>query len=220
MLTADLSRVVVMSGDGGRGVRWLHRRRSSTSLGDDDHRVSGLPAGSGRAAAAARRVAGGVDRRERQLDGDRKRGRVLPARRWGGMLLATTSVGWVFVADALTLVWSALFVVCNRVGARPRPHRRSRARHVAGRSVGGFSALLGGARRPRRGLPLLLPDGRRGRNPRADRGHGARPARHREFGPGLPQRGARGRRPGRGGSRVCARRAEAARVRISGWGCC
>ncbi|HEX7311549.1 MAG TPA: MFS transporter [Gaiellaceae bacterium] len=58
----------------------------------------------------------------------------------GGLLLAATSVGWVFVADALTLVWSAIFVVQlhSRFEAPPvRPERRSTFREA----VAGFSTL-------------------------------------------------------------------------------
>jgi predicted MFS family arabinose efflux permease len=40
----------------------------------------------------------------------------------GGLLLAVASVGWVFVADALTLVWSAIFVVqLHSPPAEPKP---------------------------------------------------------------------------------------------------
>jgi MFS family permease len=58
----------------------------------------------------------------------------------GGLLLAATSVGWVFVADALTLVWSAIFVVQlhSRFEAPPvKPERRSTFREA----VAGFSTL-------------------------------------------------------------------------------
>ena len=58
----------------------------------------------------------------------------------GGLLLAATSVGWVFVADALTLVWSAVFVVQlhSRFEAPPvKPERRSTFREA----VAGFSTL-------------------------------------------------------------------------------
>jgi MFS family permease len=59
----------------------------------------------------------------------------------GGLLLAATSVGWVFVADALTLVWSAIFVV--QLHSRPAdaptagPARRNTFREVGA----GFSTL-------------------------------------------------------------------------------
>jgi MFS family permease len=58
----------------------------------------------------------------------------------GGLLLAVASVGWVFVADALTLVWSAFFVVQLRapreeVTAPREP--KSTYREI----VAGFSAL-------------------------------------------------------------------------------
>jgi predicted MFS family arabinose efflux permease len=57
----------------------------------------------------------------------------------GGLLLGVASVGWVFVADALTLVWSAQLVL--------QIHSRSEAPHTATRTtafrkaVAGFSAL-------------------------------------------------------------------------------
>lgn len=60
----------------------------------------------------------------------------------GGLLLATTSVGWVFVADAVTLVWSAALIVQVRSpGAAAPSHveRKSTAREV----TAGFSALVG-----------------------------------------------------------------------------
>ena len=59
----------------------------------------------------------------------------------GGLLLAVTSVGWVFVADALTLVWSALFVVQLRSRREERAlwERESVWREVAA----GFKALAG-----------------------------------------------------------------------------
>jgi predicted MFS family arabinose efflux permease len=57
----------------------------------------------------------------------------------GGLLLAASSVGWVFVADALTLVWSALFVI--QLHSRPvvptQTERKSTFREVAA----GFSTL-------------------------------------------------------------------------------
>src|SRR5580765_2544793 len=37
----------------------------------------------------------------------------------GGLLLAVASIGWVFVADALTLVWSSIFVL--QIHSRPEP---------------------------------------------------------------------------------------------------
>jgi MFS family permease len=58
----------------------------------------------------------------------------------GGLLLAATSVGWVFVADALTLVWSAVFVVQlhSRFEAPPvKPERRNTFREA----IAGFSTL-------------------------------------------------------------------------------
>jgi predicted MFS family arabinose efflux permease len=58
----------------------------------------------------------------------------------GGLLLAAASVGWVFVADALTLVWSALFVIqlhSRPVVAPAHAERKSTFREV----VAGFSTL-------------------------------------------------------------------------------
>jgi predicted MFS family arabinose efflux permease len=58
----------------------------------------------------------------------------------GGLLLAAASVGWVFVADALTLVWSALFVIqlhSRPVVAQAPAERKSTFREV----VAGFSTL-------------------------------------------------------------------------------
>ena len=65
----------------------------------------------------------------------------------GGLLLAVASVGWVFVADALTLLWSAFFVLQLK---SPReevsiPHER---RSVFREMSAGFSAL-GGEREAR-----------------------------------------------------------------------
>ncbi len=57
----------------------------------------------------------------------------------GGLLLAVTGVGWVFVADALTLVWSALLVVQIRSRKEARAEvERGNARAEA---VAGFRAL-------------------------------------------------------------------------------
>jgi predicted MFS family arabinose efflux permease len=58
----------------------------------------------------------------------------------GGLLLAAASVGWVFVADALTLVWSALFVIqlhSRPVVAQAQAERKSTFQEV----VAGFSTL-------------------------------------------------------------------------------
>ena len=59
----------------------------------------------------------------------------------GGVLLAVTSVGWVFVVDALTLVWSAVFVV----QLRSRPEERAVREHanVWTEIAAGFRALGG-----------------------------------------------------------------------------
>lgn len=69
----------------------------------------------------------------------------------GGLLLAAASVGWVFVADALTLVWSALFVVQLRSRAEP-PARRERT-GTWGEAFAGFSTL--GAERDARVIVFL-----------------------------------------------------------------
>jgi predicted MFS family arabinose efflux permease len=57
----------------------------------------------------------------------------------GGLLLAVSSVGWVFVADAATLVWSALLVVQIRAPAaeKPPPARESALREA----LAGYRAL-------------------------------------------------------------------------------
>ena len=107
----------------------------------------------------------------------------------GGLLLAATSVGWVFVADALTLVWSAIFVVQLHSRPADAPTARPERRNTFREAVAGFSTLWARARRARHRLPLLLPDDRRRRAARAARRHGARPARHRQLGPRLPQCG-------------------------------
>ena len=58
----------------------------------------------------------------------------------GGLLLAATSVGWVFVADALTLVWSAIFVV--QLHSRPvEAPARAERRNTFREAVAGFSTL-------------------------------------------------------------------------------
>jgi predicted MFS family arabinose efflux permease len=57
----------------------------------------------------------------------------------GGLLLAATSVGWVFVADAATLVWSASLVVQIRA---PRQEERAAVAGGALReAVAGYKAL-------------------------------------------------------------------------------
>jgi predicted MFS family arabinose efflux permease len=58
----------------------------------------------------------------------------------GGLLLAAASVGWVFVADALTLVWSAQLVL--RIRARAADDRPARAHEkVLPELLAGFKAL-------------------------------------------------------------------------------
>src|SRR6266536_1629684 len=57
----------------------------------------------------------------------------------GGLLLAVASVGWVFVADALTLVWSALFVI--QIHSRPEPPHTAERVGAIRKAVAGFSAL-------------------------------------------------------------------------------
>ncbi|MHB8644092.1 MAG: MFS transporter, partial [Gaiellaceae bacterium] len=57
----------------------------------------------------------------------------------GGLLLAAASVGWVFVADAVTLVWSALLVLQIRA---PREQRQAPEHESVLRELGaGFRAL-------------------------------------------------------------------------------
>jgi MFS family permease len=58
----------------------------------------------------------------------------------GGLLLAVASVGWVFVADALTLVWSAFFVVQLRA-PREEPAVPREPKSTYREIVAGFSAL-------------------------------------------------------------------------------
>jgi MFS family permease len=69
----------------------------------------------------------------------------------GGLLLAATSVGWVFVADAVTLVWSAVLIVQvrSRSETPSRPERKGTFREV----TAGFSAL--GAERDARVIVAL-----------------------------------------------------------------
>jgi MFS family permease len=57
----------------------------------------------------------------------------------GGLLLAVASIGWVFVADALTLVWSSILVL----QIRSRPETPREVEHVSffRKAVAGFSAL-------------------------------------------------------------------------------
>jgi predicted MFS family arabinose efflux permease len=57
----------------------------------------------------------------------------------GGLLLAVAGIGWVFVADALTLLWSAMFVVQLR-SSPPPPSLRERTSTWA-EAVVGFKAL-------------------------------------------------------------------------------
>jgi MFS family permease len=69
----------------------------------------------------------------------------------GGLLLAASSVGWVFVADALTLVWSASFVV--QIHSRPEAPTRPERRGALREALVGFSAL--GAERDARVVVFL-----------------------------------------------------------------
>jgi MFS family permease len=57
----------------------------------------------------------------------------------GGLLLAATSVGWVFVADALTLVWSAVFVV--QLKSRPVERAPRERANVWKEAAAGFKEL-------------------------------------------------------------------------------
>ena len=70
----------------------------------------------------------------------------------GGLLLAVASVGWVFVADALTLVWSAIFVVQLRSPREEVTAPRERSSAFREMSAG-FSAL--GAERQARVIVFL-----------------------------------------------------------------
>ena len=58
----------------------------------------------------------------------------------GGLLLAVASVGWVFVADALTLVWSAFFVL-QLHGRREEVTAAREPKSTYREIVAGFSAL-------------------------------------------------------------------------------
>jgi len=58
----------------------------------------------------------------------------------GGLLLAATSVGWVFAADACTLVWSALLVLQIRA-PREEPEEAPEREHVLKEMSAGFTAL-------------------------------------------------------------------------------
>jgi predicted MFS family arabinose efflux permease len=57
----------------------------------------------------------------------------------GGLLLAVSSVGWVFAADAVTLLWSALLVV--QIHSRDEPPRAAEREGTFRKAVAGFSAL-------------------------------------------------------------------------------
>ena len=57
----------------------------------------------------------------------------------GGLLLAVASVGWVFVADALTLVWSAILVL--QIRSRAEAPRRPEHAGAFRKAAAGFSAL-------------------------------------------------------------------------------
>jgi MFS family permease len=57
----------------------------------------------------------------------------------GGLLLAVASIGWVFVADALTLVWSSLLVL--QLHSRAEAPRKAERVGTFRKVVAGFSAL-------------------------------------------------------------------------------
>src|SRR5438046_3133219 len=57
----------------------------------------------------------------------------------GGVLMAATSVGWVFVADALTLVWSALLVL--QIHSRKEEPAEFERGSAFGEALAGFRAL-------------------------------------------------------------------------------
>jgi len=65
----------------------------------------------------------------------------------GGLLLAVVSIGWVFVADALTLLWSALFVVQLRAPRREVAAPRERTGTF--REIGAGFEVLGAEREAR-----------------------------------------------------------------------
>jgi MFS family permease len=58
----------------------------------------------------------------------------------GGLLLAVAGIGWVFVVDALTLLWSAMFVV-QLTSSRPQPTTTRERTSAFGEAVAGFRAL-------------------------------------------------------------------------------
>jgi predicted MFS family arabinose efflux permease len=58
----------------------------------------------------------------------------------GGVLLSVTGVGWVFVATAVTLLWSALLVAQLERGPRPQPSAEEPG-SVLAEVVAGFRAL-------------------------------------------------------------------------------
>jgi len=59
----------------------------------------------------------------------------------GGLLLAATSVGWVFVADALALLWSASFVIRVHTPEGQTPARKREKRGAFTEVIAGFRAL-------------------------------------------------------------------------------
>ena len=180
MLAADLSRVVAMAAHGRRGVRGLaggDRLRPGRLHG---RRVEDVPPGAGGAAAVAGRVARGADRRERDVDRDRERRDVRSALRSAACCSPPrASAGSSSPTRSRSCGRRILVVAAPSAGPRRRATSRSTAASSR-RPSPGFSAL--GTERDARvdRLPLLLPDGRRGRAARADRRHGARPARHRQ----------------------------------------
>ena len=77
MLVADLSRVVAMLGMAAAAFTGAPAAIVFVLAGLHGRRIEDVPAGTGRAAAAARRLAGGAHGRERDLDSDRER-RLVP----------------------------------------------------------------------------------------------------------------------------------------------
>jgi len=57
----------------------------------------------------------------------------------GGLLLSVAGIGWVFVADALTLAWSAMFVVQLR--SRPQPATSREQAGAFSEAIAGIKAL-------------------------------------------------------------------------------
>jgi predicted MFS family arabinose efflux permease len=59
----------------------------------------------------------------------------------GGLLLSATSIGWVFVATAVTLLWSAVLVAQLERGPRPEPAAGEEPGSMLSEAVAGFRVL-------------------------------------------------------------------------------